>query len=86
MVGRGRIGPIPLLGRDGPNGCRDELLGRDIDRFVFHGRACGVFPEMVVVFPTGFGSDRPLYETAATVRADITQDALRAVCAARPFV
>jgi hypothetical protein len=57
-----------------------------IDGPVFDLCACRVFAEEVVAFPVLRWPDRPWYEPAAAVWADITQGTLDASCAKGAFI
>lgn len=61
-------------------------MGGEINRPVFHRRACRVLAEIVITFPIRRRSDRSGYKPAAAVWTDIVQYLGHACCAERAFI
>lgn len=61
-------------------------MGGEINRPMFHCRACRVLAEIVVAFPIRRRSDRPGYEPTTTVRTDIVQHVCNGCGAERAFI
>src|SRR6267143_1513948 len=69
---------LPFLRRNRPDRCRKPCVSRGIDGPVLHLAACGVLAEEIVAFPVLRRSDWPRREPAATIRADVAQNPVRA--------
>ena len=78
--------PLPLLGSDAPYWRREPRVSCRIDWPVRNPRTRGVFAKKVVALPVLRWPDRTGRESAAAVRAHVSEDGLNAPCAKRTFI